>query len=169
MYDDKYGIITYCDVSCCSSILATVTFDEFWWCILIIIWKVYIFINALKTLTKQQQFASHRRKGEPNVRCILRCNHINLVSYVPVFFDWHKNYHMRLLNSQKHWKLNVYQHVVKKQGLILSSMNVSTISWLSYYLFRIEFIFFLSLIQHQRFFHLWIIVGVISFFYFDFL
>ena len=84
-------------------------------------------------------------------------------------FDWHKNYYMKLLNSQKHWKQNVYQHVVKKQGLILSSMNVSTISWLSYYLFRIEFIFFLSLIQHQRFFHLWIIVGVISFFYFDFL
>ena len=85
MYDDKYGIITYCDVSCCSSILATVTFDEFWWCILIIIWKVYIFINAQKTLTRQQQFAPHRRKGEPNVRCILRCNHINLVSYVPVY------------------------------------------------------------------------------------
>ena len=63
MYDDKYGIITYCDVSCCSSILATVTFDEFWWCILIMIWKVYIFINALKTLTKQQQFAPHRRKA----------------------------------------------------------------------------------------------------------
>ena len=84
-------------------------------------------------------------------------------------FDWHKHYHMKLLNIQKHWKQNVYQHVVKKQGFNVSSMNVSTISWLSYYLFRIEFIFFLSLIQHQRFFHLWIIVGVISFFYFDFL
>ena len=91
------------------------------------------------------------------------------VLQIYVLFDWHKNYHMKLLNSQKHWKQNVYQHVVKKQGLIVSSMNVSTISWLSYYLFRIEFIFFLSLIQHQRFFHLWIIVGVISFFYFDFL
>ena len=83
--------------------------------------------------------------------------------------DWHQNYFMKLLNNQNHWKRNVYQHVVKKQGLIMSSMNVSTVSWLSYYLFRIEFIFFLSLIQHQRFFHLWIIVGVISFFYFDFL
>ena len=155
MYDDKYGIITYCDVSCCSSILATVTFDEFWWCILIMIWKVYIFINALKTLTKQQQFAPHRRKA-------------NLI--LNVFYDVIiLIILMKLLNSQNHWKRNVYQHVVKKQGLIMSSMNVSTISWLSYYLFRIEFIFFLSLIQHQRFFHLWIIVGVISFFYFDFL
>ena len=171
MYDDKYGIITYCDVSCCSSILATVTFDEFWWCILIMIWKVYIFINALKTLTKQQQFAPHRRKA--NLMLNVFYGVIILIwSAMYRFLEsiyWHHNYFMKLLNNQNHSKRNVYQHVVKKQGLIVSSMNVSTISWLSYYLFRIEFIFFLSLIQHQRFFHLWIIVGVISFFYFDFL